>query len=240
MRGVLADRSADAEVEGVDHLAVLLDLLAFEADVGDPALAAGVGAAGDVQLDLLVEAGQPLFHLADQPLRERLGLGDRQLAELGAGAGDGAAPEGRDLDLQAELVEIDDQSRVRALGTLTRTMFCMMVARRLPSPYCSARSASWISWSPESVRPSRLRRRRQAGLLLRRDADVVAIDVVGDDVSSRARDRICNRVWPRSLRAWIRRSSRAHEEVLDARAGAVLAQLGLLLEDAHDGLDDTA
>ena len=49
MRGVFADGSADAEVEGVDHLAVLLDLLAFEADVGDPVLAAGVGAAGDVE-----------------------------------------------------------------------------------------------------------------------------------------------------------------------------------------------
>ncbi len=30
----------------------------------------------------------------------------------------------------------------------------------------------------------------------------------------------------------------AHEEVLDAGAGAVLAQLVLLAEDADDGLDD--
>jgi hypothetical protein len=37
---VLADCTPDTEVEGIDQLAVLLDLLAFEADVGDPALAA--------------------------------------------------------------------------------------------------------------------------------------------------------------------------------------------------------
>ncbi len=102
---VLADRAADAEVEGIDHLAVLLDLLAFEADVGDPALSAGVGAAGDVQVDLLVEGRQAVFHLAGQPLGEGLGLGDGQLAELRPGACDRAAPEGRDLDLQADLAE---------------------------------------------------------------------------------------------------------------------------------------
>ena len=91
--GVLADRSAEAEVVGVGQLALVLDLLAFEADVGDPVLAAAVGAAGDVELELLVELGQALFELVDEPAGEALGLGDGELAELGAGAGDGAAPE---------------------------------------------------------------------------------------------------------------------------------------------------
>ena len=108
-----------------------------------------------MELDLLVEAGEPVFHLADEPLGEGLGLGDGELAELGAGAGDGAAPEGGDIDLEADAVERDDEvARSRALGTLTRMMFCMMVARRWPSPYLSARSASWMSWSPER-RPRR-------------------------------------------------------------------------------------
>ena len=70
--GVLADGSADAEVEGVLELAVNLELLAFEADVGDPVLAAGVGAAGDVELDLLVEAGESAFHFFDEPLAKPL------------------------------------------------------------------------------------------------------------------------------------------------------------------------
>ncbi len=107
--GVLAYGSADAEVEGVDHLAILLNLFAFEADVCDPALAAGVGAAGDVEADLLVEGWEAFLELGDEPLVEGLGLGDGELAELGAGAGDGSAPEGGGIDVQAEGVELDDE-----------------------------------------------------------------------------------------------------------------------------------
>ena len=40
--------AAEAEVIGVDEIASLLDFFAFEADVRDPMLAAGVGAAGDI------------------------------------------------------------------------------------------------------------------------------------------------------------------------------------------------
>ena len=71
----------------------MLDLFAFDADVGDPMLAAAVGAAGYVELELLVESRQALFQLFDKPAREALGLGDGELAEFGAGAGDRAAPE---------------------------------------------------------------------------------------------------------------------------------------------------
>ena len=70
------------------------DLLAFNADVGDPVLPATVGASGDVQLQVLIEAGQALFQFFDQPAREALRFGDRQLAEFRAAAGDGAAREG--------------------------------------------------------------------------------------------------------------------------------------------------
>src|ERR1700726_3910659 len=57
----LAHATADAEVVGVDHFAVLLNFLAFDADVRDPMLAATVWASGDVQLELLFEGGQALF-----------------------------------------------------------------------------------------------------------------------------------------------------------------------------------
>ena len=106
---VLADRSAEAEVEGVGELALVLDLLAFDADVGDPVLAAAIGAAGDVQAELLVELRQALFEFVDEPAGEALGLSDGQLAELGAGAGDGAAPEGGALDVEADLAEFARQ-----------------------------------------------------------------------------------------------------------------------------------
>ncbi len=79
-------------------------------------LAAGVGAAGDVELDLLVEGGEAIFHLGDEPLREGLGFGDGELAELGSGAGDGAAPEGGDVDVEVDGVEFGDECVDAAVG----------------------------------------------------------------------------------------------------------------------------
>jgi len=145
--GVLADGSADAEVEGVDHLAVLLDLLALEADVGDPALAAGVGAAGDVQLDLLVEAGQAIFKLAGKPPGEGLGFGDGELAELGAGAAMAPRQKGSPRRASRFRRAVHELART-GVGHIDEDDVLLMVARSWPSPNCSARSASWMSWSP--------------------------------------------------------------------------------------------
>src|ERR1700678_1145474 len=64
-RCMLAYGSAEAEVVGVGQLAFVLDLFAFDADVGNPVLAAAVGASGYVELELLVECGQALFELID-------------------------------------------------------------------------------------------------------------------------------------------------------------------------------
>ena len=58
---MLAHCSAEAEVVRIGQLAFVLDLLAFDADVGNPVLAAAVGAAGHMQLELLIELRQPLF-----------------------------------------------------------------------------------------------------------------------------------------------------------------------------------
>jgi hypothetical protein len=148
MACVLADRSAEAEVVGVGELALVLDLLAFDADVGDPVLAAAIGAAGDVQLELLVELRQALFELVDEPAREALGLSDGQLAELRAGAGDGAAPEGRAFDVEADLAQFARQLAALALGTSMKSRFCETVARSEPLPKRSARSAAASSCSP--------------------------------------------------------------------------------------------
>src|ERR1700719_1967677 len=46
--GVFANGATDAEVVGVYKIRALLDLFSFEADIGDPVLAAGIRAAGDV------------------------------------------------------------------------------------------------------------------------------------------------------------------------------------------------
>ena len=91
--GVLANGAAYAEVVGIDEIRALLDFFAFEADVGDPVLAASVGAAGDVQFERLIEFRDALFEFFDEPAREGFGLSDGEFAEFGAGASDGAAPE---------------------------------------------------------------------------------------------------------------------------------------------------
>jgi hypothetical protein len=64
---LFANRSADAEVIGVDELTVRLDLLAFQPEVCDPVLAATVGAASDMQLEVLLEARQTFIEFLRQP-----------------------------------------------------------------------------------------------------------------------------------------------------------------------------
>src|SRR5579871_4961466 len=83
-----SDRAPQAEVVGVEHALADLHLLALNADVGDPVLAATVGAPRDVQLQVLLEAGQALLQFLDQPASKALGFGDGNLAELGSAAGD--------------------------------------------------------------------------------------------------------------------------------------------------------
>ena len=97
-----------------------------------------------------------------------------------------------------------------------------------------------MSWSPdEPAAQNAGADGGEARLALRGYADVVAIDVVGDassltgDGSSLVAELLFN-----GSEHGLCRPSVAHEEILDARAGAVLAQFGLLLEDAQHGLDD--
>jgi len=100
--GVFAYGASNAEIEGVNHLAVLLDLFSLEADVGYPTLAAGIGAAGDMEAELLIEGRKAFFQFRDEPLIEGLGFGNGEFAEFGAGAGDGATVERRTVDAEAE------------------------------------------------------------------------------------------------------------------------------------------
>src|SRR5260221_3766964 len=92
--GELADAATYAEIVGIDHFAFVLDFFSFDADVGDPVLAAGVGAAGDVELDVFLISGETLFELLGEPAGVGLGFGESEFAEFGTGAGDGAANEG--------------------------------------------------------------------------------------------------------------------------------------------------
>ena len=74
--GELAYAAAYAEIVGVDHFSFVLDFLAFDADVGDPVLAAGVGAAGDVELDVFLIAGETFLELFGEPAGVGFGFGE--------------------------------------------------------------------------------------------------------------------------------------------------------------------
>src|SRR5216684_4097567 len=80
--GVFAYVSAQAEVVGVFKFAADFDFFAFEANIGKPVLTTAVRASRHVQLDLLLESGQPLFQFFHQPARKRFGFRDGQFAKL--------------------------------------------------------------------------------------------------------------------------------------------------------------
>ena len=126
------------------------------------------------------------------------------------------------------------RSRVLALGTLTRMMFCMMVARSWPSPILLGEIGQLDQLlAGEASAQDACAHGGEAGLQLRRYADVVAIDVVGNHVLVDRRGiEFVAKLGFDGLEHGLGGPAVAHEEVLDARAGAVLAQLGLLLEDA--------
>ena len=121
-----ADRAAEARLVAVgadepaaevhlvprDLLArVVHDQLALEPDVGGLDARARVGAAVDVERDRMrqLELVETLLEVEHGGGRERLGLDDRELAELDAGARDGAAADQARARRQPELVEARDE-----------------------------------------------------------------------------------------------------------------------------------
>src|SRR5690348_7839286 len=101
-----AQRTSNAEVVGVEQAVVHFNLLALDPEVGDPVLAATVGAARDVQFEMLVESGEALIELLDQPTGESLGFGNSELAELGTAARDGAARKRGTTDFQSDVIHL--------------------------------------------------------------------------------------------------------------------------------------
>ena len=148
-----AERAAHAEVIGVEQAVLHLDLLAFDTKVGDPVLAATVGAPSDVQLEVLVESGEALIQLLDQPSREGLGFRDGELAELGTAARDGAARRKEEPPTLSPMASSSfERGSALSVGTFTTSRFCMLVARSSPLAKRSARSAAACIWSA-SMRP---------------------------------------------------------------------------------------
>src|ERR1700686_2048751 len=115
-RGLMeTERSTHAEVVGIHHAVLNFDFFTLNPDVSDPMLAATVRASSNVQLQMLIEAGQTFFQFFHQPAGETLGFGDGQLAEFRSAARHRAAPEGGTADFQPDCIELFRQS-VRVEG----------------------------------------------------------------------------------------------------------------------------
>jgi hypothetical protein len=112
----VANTATNAEIVGVDQFAIDLDFLAFDADVGDPVLAATIGAAGDVQFELMLEIGIAIFESFSEPASEALGFGESEFAKFGAGAGYGTANESGTRDGESAGVELGVDSGDASLG----------------------------------------------------------------------------------------------------------------------------
>ena len=232
--GMFAYGSAYTEVKGVHHFSFVFDLLAFQANVSDPVLAAAVGAAGYMQLELLVEAGQTFFELLNEPPREALGLANGKLAELGAGAGNCPAPEGRALDMQSYLFELACQFSGFSLRNIDEEQ--ILHDRRTELAVAEAFSKLRGRGELISRKTSPQNRRSdvaQARLPLRVNADVVAQNVFGSDF---ARSRI-EPVPDASLDLLEKALGGpilAREEMLQARPVTALTESLLVSEDACD------
>src|SRR5580704_5770826 len=97
----LAEASADTEVVGVYHPAIYFDFFPFNADVGDPVLAATIRATSDVEPQLFLKIGKPLFEFLREPSRKDFCFRQCKLAKFRSRAGHRSACEHRGLDRQA-------------------------------------------------------------------------------------------------------------------------------------------
>jgi len=176
----LADSSANAEIVGVDELAIHFDFFAFDADVGDPVLAATVGAAGDVELDVVAEAGEAVIELFGEPAGERLGFGESELAEFGAGAGNGAANEGRAFDGKASGNEFGDDGGDVGFGDVDEEKILHRSGAEVAvgETFGEIGGEAELRGSDASANDGSADR-KEAGLLLGLHAEMIAMDLGG-------------------------------------------------------------
>src|SRR6185295_18794219 len=223
-RLMAADAAADAEVVRVDDRAVDLDLLALDAEVGDPVLAAAVRAARDVDPELLIEARQTLLERLHELAREALRLGERELAELRAGARDGATPERRGVEREAGRLELAPE----LLGTLAANIRDQEILHAGGPDRAGAVALGQIGDDPQLVGREASPQHGDADVAVARlalgmDADVVAVGVVRRIVGHARRQRRTEARVQLGLEA-LGRPSVLEEEELQASALAVLAK----------------
>lgn len=100
-RALVAGAAADHHAIALDHVVALRDLDAEQADIADIVLGAGMRAAGEVDVDRLVER-DAFVEMLGQRHRVALGVGGGEFAAGIAGAGDQRAANGGGAPIEAE------------------------------------------------------------------------------------------------------------------------------------------
>src|ERR1700678_4240787 len=234
---MFSDCAAEAEVIGVDQFVAELDFLSFQADVGDPMLAAGSRAARDVEFELLIESRNANCEFFDQPASEALRFGDRQFAEFRPGVGNGSTPERRGIHDQTRRV----QSISQRVGVSLWHVDDNEVLHIGGAEMALCKSIGEICGGPKLLRsyPSAQDRRShgvQTGLALWLDSGMIAINVGGLGFSRGGFE-----LEPESgIQLGEKRiggPTVLGEEMLQAGALAALAQAILITKNFSDGLD---
>ena len=200
-------------------------------------LAAAVGTAGDVDLDVLIESGQPRLEILHHPPGEAFGLRQRELAELGPGAGDGASPEGRATEPEPGRLDLLGQPCRPVLGDVQNEDVLHVGRPELARPVAVGEigDGPHVGGTHPPAKDSETRV-GVAVLLLGMNADVVAVHVVGGIVGD-------GRVQPKSdaalelIEEALGRPAVGEEEELQPRLLPVLTQHVAIPEDLRDALD---
>src|SRR5580693_3086868 len=141
-RSNLAEASADTEVVGVYHPPIYLDFFSFNTDVGDPMLAATIRTTSDVEPQLFLKTGKPLFEFLREPSRKAFCFRQCELAKFGSRAGHRSACEYRGLHREGSnfklmcnggrvsLWHVDDQQILHGGGTNVAVRVAIRQIRR--------------------------------------------------------------------------------------------------------------
>src|SRR5262252_1680041 len=235
--GVRAHRAAHAEVVGVDQAPVDLQFLALQTQIGDPVLAAAVRAAGDVDLQVLLESGQPGLEIGHEAACEPLGLRQGDLAELRARACDGPAPEGGCVDAKPEGLQLLPE----ILGETPRHVEDEEVLHARGAQVARAVALGELSYRAKLDRGEPTAQHGdadigKAGLLLWVNAHVVAIHVLRRSLRHAGVERLAEARLELGEEPCLRPAVMQEEE-LETGLLATLAKHVAVAEDLRDPLD---
>src|SRR4029077_1491305 len=179
-RSELAHAPAETEVIRVDHTPIDLQLLALDADVRDPVLAAAIRASGDVQLELLLKSRQALIELLRKPTRQGFRLSQRQLAKFRTGASNGAARESGRAHGQAHRGQFSGDPRRMLIGNIHDEQVLHDGVAEMPIGVMVGEIRSGAQLLRRYAPAQHVRANiGESVLLLRVNADVIAVNVRG-------------------------------------------------------------